>query len=258
MEKITYLLIILLNFNANSQNNFRVKYDLKFQIDSTNSKNIEKEIMILDIKNNLSNFQSENNFLKDSIFASNNPNGIFGLSKTKFNYNIKKEYSNSKIISYYDYTGFKYLINEDLIIKWKIIDDSTKIILNQKCKLASTNFRGRSYYAWYSTEINIQDGPYKFYGLPGIILEIYDVKKHYHFLAIAIQKNKINKQYIDENAFTKVTKKEFNEFLIKIKEKPSLILYNPGIQLPKEGLDKYDNKHRELNKRKNNPIELTD
>jgi hypothetical protein len=43
-----------------------------------------------------------------------------------------------------------------------------------------------------------------------------------------------------------------------IKIKPSIILSNSNLNLPKEGMDKYDNKHRELNKKFNNPIELTE
>jgi GLPGLI family protein len=30
---------------------------------------------------------------------------------------------------------------------------------------ATTEFAGRTYVAWYTTEISIADGPYKFYGL---------------------------------------------------------------------------------------------
>ena len=68
----------------------------------------------------------------------------------------------------------------------------------------------------------------------------------------------ISWQYIDKESYLLISKSDYNDFLKKIKEKPSIILSSPNLQLPKEGLDKYDNKHRELNKRRNNPIELTD
>jgi GLPGLI family protein len=235
----------------------RVKYLLNFKIDSTNLENIDSEIMYLDILKTKSYFQSESTYLKDSILSSKNPQSLFGISKPKFVYNILKN-GNEKYDVFYDYTAYKYKIIDSTDLKWNIINDSVKVILGQKCKLATTNFGGRKYNAWFSTEMNNSDGPYKFSGLPGIILELYDIRNHYHFKAFSIQKiNKYN-GYLKPEDYTKISKSQFIEFRKKIKEKPSLILYNPGIQIPKEGLDKYDRNHRERNKYKNNPIELTD
>ncbi len=39
---------------------------------------------------------------------------------------------------------------------------------------AITNFGGREWTAWFSTDLPFQDGPYKFYGLPGLIVKIED------------------------------------------------------------------------------------
>lgn len=39
---------------------------------------------------------------------------------------------------------------------------------------AEADFAGRHWIAWFSTEIPIQDGPYKFRGLPGLIVKIED------------------------------------------------------------------------------------
>jgi GLPGLI family protein len=54
-------------------------------------------------------------------------------------------------------------------------------------KKATTEFAGRTYVAWYTTEISIADGPYKFHGLPGLILSIYDTNKHYQFTVSSIK-----------------------------------------------------------------------
>ena len=56
----------------------------------------------------------------------------------------------------------------------------------------------------------------------------------------------------------KISKQDLIQLQNNIKIKPSIILSNSNLNLPKEGMDKYDNKHRELNKKFNNPIELTD
>lgn len=53
-------------------------------------------------------------------------------------------------------------------------------------------FRGRSYVAWFTMDIPIENGPWKFAGLPGLILKVYDDKKLYDFECVKIEKNKIS------------------------------------------------------------------
>ena len=49
---------------------------------------------------------------------------------------------------------------------------------------------GRNWIAWYTTDIPIQDGPYKFNGLPGLILKINDETGSHSFQFIGIKKIK--------------------------------------------------------------------
>ena len=58
-------------------------------------------------------------------------------------------------------------------MKWKILDEEKKIN-NYLCKKAQITFRGRTYTAWYTEKIPISSGPWKFNGLPGLILSISD------------------------------------------------------------------------------------
>jgi len=69
--------------------------------------------------------------------------------------------------------------------QWKL-EKGEQEVLGYLCKKATTNFRGRTYEAWYAPEIMISDGPWKFSGLPGLILKISDAKKQYVFEAIAL------------------------------------------------------------------------
>lgn len=83
-----------------------------------------------------------------------------------------------------------YYTEEEKSQAWEM-KDSTKVILGYPCKLASTEFRGRKYDAWFTTEIPLNNGPWKFCGLPGLILEVYDSQNEYHYTIIGIQKNNL-------------------------------------------------------------------
>lgn len=58
-------------------------------------------------------------------------------------------------------------------IKWNILEE-TRMIQNYLCLKAITEFRGRKYTAWFTPDLPIAEGPWKFKGLPGLILSIYD------------------------------------------------------------------------------------
>lgn len=87
----------------------------------------------------------------------------------------------NKINSYY---------TEDLpIINWKILSD-TMTLAKHFCQKAICSFRGREFIAWFTTDIPINNGPWKFSGLPGLILKVYDTQKLYSFECIKVeQKN---------------------------------------------------------------------
>ena len=76
------------------------------------------------------------------------------------------------------------------IPQWEL-KKSTKDILNYNCQLAISKYRGRTWYAWFTFDIPISEGPWKLCGLPGLILEAYDEKKDYHYIATGLSKSNI-------------------------------------------------------------------
>mgnify|MGYP003452363209 CR=1 FL=1 len=57
---------------------------------------------------------------------------------------------------------------------------------NSKNKTSSSSFRGRNYIGYFTPEIPISSGPFKFSGLPGLILELYDTKREVSFEATLV------------------------------------------------------------------------
>lgn len=178
------------------------QYKHEMLLDTLDSKSGKEDLMILRIGKNVSEFFSRYMFYGDSLF--NDPKGkaiAIKLTMTAIrtrdfsnkpgirttNEYIYKNYPEGKNSIYGDdNSGVNYIVIEDRPhFEWTITD-STKTICGYTCQLATTYFRGRNYKAWFTTEISISDGPWKLGGLPGLILEAYDTKMHYHYTCIGI------------------------------------------------------------------------
>ncbi len=127
-------------------------------------------------------------------------------------YVLIKDYSNKTILSNVPYGKLVDTIQHS----WTFQPESKKI-LGYDCKKALTKFRGRDYVAFYCPSIPISNGPYKFQGLPGLILEVYSSDKFIHYTAKNIYKNEkgqleIKKDWYDDTmSYTTFQKKRIEE-----------------------------------------------
>ncbi|PKQ65416.1 GLPGLI family protein [Raineya orbicola] len=111
--------------------------------------------------------QIHNNTIIDDKSKSTN---IFFIKNKKDNYLYKTD-------------GFseQYYLKDTLHpMKWKFGKEK-KTILGFLCKSATTTFRGRNYTAFYTENISVLDGPWKFGGLPGLILAVISEDKEYEW-----------------------------------------------------------------------------
>lgn len=72
-------------------------------------------------------------------------------------------------------------------IEWNIVEDSTKTILDYQCIIATTDYHGRKWTVWFTPEIPMQDGPWKFCGLPGLVMEASEPSGQHSFTANGIE-----------------------------------------------------------------------
>lgn len=103
-------------------------------------------------------------------------------------YAVFTDFSMDEIISRTTGTGNQTVLVREKIyeIPWQV-GDETKTIGTFLCRKARGYFRGRRYTAWFSVEIPVKNGPWKFNGLPGLILEIYDDKGEVYFGARSVK-----------------------------------------------------------------------
>lgn len=80
-----------------------------------------------------------------------------------------------------------YLLEEKISPQDWQMQEGTKKVLEYECQKATCHFKGRDYTAWFTLDIPINDGPYKFYGLPGLILMIEDSEGMFRFNAVGIE-----------------------------------------------------------------------
>lgn len=151
---------------------------------------------------------------------------------------IYKNYPQGKI-TVTDFLLGQYYLYEDSLNsqEWNIESDSVKIILDHECQKATCGFRGRQWTAWFALDVPISDGPWKFCGLPGLIMEVYDKGKQYYFCINGIQKvNAIpitfGIQDKDFKHFQKTNRKDFLSSMYKyLKNRNSINEASTGISL---------------------------
>lgn len=232
-------------------------------IDNPQKPSEKKEnYMLLQIGKKVSKFFDYFTLMSDSIrdsYAENKKSEIETMNKTlpvlkgTIPLNIIKNYpeNNITVIDRVPLRGtFKYT-EPKTMPKWNLVSGSENIC-GYDCKKATTTFRGRNYTAWYAPEIAINEGPWKFWGLPGLILKIEDDKQNYVFECVAIEKTKkYTPIYIKKLGYIHTTKEKLDKALRAHYANPAASIANSG--LVTTPLPKSVSKARPYN-----PIELSD
>ena len=153
---------------------------------------IHRDLMVLQIGKSLSKYYSYYKFYEDSLFSAMSSEQLqnfnYGSVKTGTPECVFKNYPEGKVTATENVAVDWFRIEEPAIdFGWEI-GDRTKEILGYQCQEATCTFRGRDYIAWFAPEIAVSEGPWKFGGLPGLIMEVYDSRNQYHFTIAGIRK----------------------------------------------------------------------
>ncbi|MDR2234823.1 MAG: GLPGLI family protein [Chryseobacterium sp.] len=217
--KITTTLFLLISGILLCQNQ-RFVYEYSFKLDTLHQDTMEKEMMNLDITKDGSYFYSALLLTRDSLFnaevekgkLSNSINIDFRkIKQPKVNFRISKKYPGLETVYHTLLNASNVAVKESNKISWTVLPE-TKSIEGFKTQKAITRFGGRNWTAWFTTDIQIQDGPYKFCGLPGLILYIEDEQETHIFKLAGSQKFNEAPSLIDSKIKeTFVTKEKFNQ-----------------------------------------------
>ncbi|MCA6066534.1 GLPGLI family protein [Chryseobacterium sp. RG1] len=170
--------------------NQRFIYEYKFVTDSTDRNTTDQEIMYLDIAKKGSKFYSQKRFAADSIREdriAKKMRDFTGIDYGKISFSVEKSYPDYKVLFFNQLDVDYYKVKDQRKLDWKILPEKEKIG-EFNAQKASVNFAGRKWTAWFVPDLPIQDGPYKFYGLPGMIIKVEDNTQSHSFVLKGIKK----------------------------------------------------------------------
>lgn len=229
------------------------------------------DYMILEIgKAGVSKFYSDNRRRVDSLIMEvmKNPQKAQQLAGQLQNSGIQKmegseifkNYPEGKMTITDQFNMLNAFSYEDTLnaIQWQIKSD-TMTCLNYLCQKAIGDFRGRHYEAWFAPDLPINDGPWKFSGLPGLILYAKDSKNLYILKAVALDKAQTPLQFAKRD-YMKTNRQELDKIKKRFAEDPIGSMMNslpPGTKIPDSFPDgKGGTLTREDLKTTYNPMEL--
>jgi GLPGLI family protein len=278
------LFLLLFAFIISNAQNQRFIYEYSFIVDSTNTADLQKEMLVLDVNPTGSKFFSYEKFKSDSLMSieiekqRHSNSDIINFNPTykgKIIYTISKNYPDFKTFLHIGMGTDEYEVLDDRKMVWKISSDKEKIG-EFEAQEAEIEIFGRKWIAWFTTEIPIQDGPYKFSGLPGLIVKIEDNTKTHSFELKGISKNMDNQSLKDQNKlFSRkeipITHSQYKKMFLELQNDPtkslreminrsgsSVKIFGPnGTEVkPSDILRQRELKAKEDRKKNNNPLEL--
>lgn len=251
MRTIQLLFAVLLSLSCFAQDlvvidtiKLKCSYEYKYLLDTTatsNKKYSRLDILHLQIGSKSSKCFSYRTYQIDSISVNGDIGEYYenimrrsydkGLSKKEMIKKMPKAGMSTRV--YKNYPNGKMTILDNVITEyfqyeddinpqeWVLHEESAKNILGYKCQKATCKFRGREWTAWFALDIPVSDGPWKFCGLPGLIMEVYDKGEQQYFCINGLQQEaEIEPMYFgvegkDVSKFQKVKRSDFLKTLNK-------------------------------------------
>jgi len=239
-------------------------YKLTYVCDSNKMDKKSEDLQILLIGKNISKYYS---FYKweHNLYASEqikNNKDFYTIKQDAWSYEVFKNYPKGKM-TVTDIVSMLYashIYEEDMpVLNWKI-ENEQQTVLGYPCQKATVRFRGRDFVAWFSQEIPIQNGPWKFGGLPGLILKLYDTKKQFVYECTSVENlkqkemikfYKVDYQTITRKGLDKLYRRNHDDFI-----EYYYFVTGEAINMYNRQTKDYEIKTKGAQKQAYNPIEL--
>jgi len=225
----------VLNMNVVDSGSIKIFYALNAT--DINKPETYDDLQCLEIGSHLSKYFSWYVYKSDSLvtdWKKKNPNvqdrkipmqlGVKGKFNgwTEYIYSeYFKDFSKNELTEYarmpFYLEKYNAQYSESIPVQNWAVSDETQTVAGYSCQKATCKFRGREYTAWFTTDIPINNGPWKFGGLPGLILKAYDKDKLFTFECVGIENHK-QKFPVEMNKMFEQYKKTDRQKLWKTKK----------------------------------------
>jgi GLPGLI family protein len=196
MKKFILIHFLFFSFSVLSQKN---SFFGKVEYEQINKKSSKTHSIATLIFNDTLSLYSWNNSNKNQETAEKTEGSetVYNLSSTKENSYFLYNQKENNIVSRFFLDGKPNFIKEDTLRhEWELIDEFKKIN-SYNCQKAKTIYKGKIFFAFFTTDIPIPYGPNKFNGLSGLILELFDEEKNiYYFVNEITINNKLIKDFV--------------------------------------------------------------
>lgn len=218
----------------------KVEYEFTHIIDTTQRDNPIKQNYILYVGKGLSKYSDMFNAMAEegkpvshaSVDASGNPERTIRMGFDR------PLYKRTDINKFYMETPQpqKVFEVEDTLPKfnWNMTKD-VRTIKGYMCQKAIVSWKGRDYNVWFCSKLPYNNGPWKFSGLPGLILEIEDKKKEVLWNALKVEEVSYRNIFISmRKGATIVTQAEYRKLEMAIRAdamamKGAALASNPNV-----------------------------
>jgi GLPGLI family protein len=253
-------LAITINAQIDKSEGF-IDYDFKHYYDTTNINKVHNEVLRMYYNANISVYKSLSRTLFDSTTKSNIEKSAQDGKFTNLNLgqlpngSIEQFFTfinEQKTITFRKFLKVNYLTTDTMKITWQLQYDTLNI-LGYNCQKAIGNFKGRTYIAWFTSNLPYPIGPWKLKGLPGMILKADDIKGHVSFQAKGINTyvSIIDIKLPENSKYT--TQKELMSAIKAYRENPNAFQNDGSINIEAKGSSML-----KKTTKANNPVELID
>lgn len=262
MQLKTFIAILLFSFVQNFYSqDMRIDYNLVYKENTLSSETVSKKMVLL-IQNGESKFCTEKQYQVDSLRSI----GFYGFAMGDHVFDVVKDKQN-RSSKYYYILADTYKLTEPIQLDWKIEKEVAQKY-GYNCQKATLSYKGRNWEAWFTQDIPLQEGPYVFKGLPGLIVEMEDKSHSYKFSFSGLKKNfhKMDFEGVGPKPM-EISKNNFKKVMLDYYNDPfrEMRTGNVKAKLRDEKGNEIEHDFREMTKntqtflkKNNNPIELSE